>query len=726
MTIATIKDLRQGNFIQICKFSISGHVFKLLQSESELLMEMPTRLGKIVFRLVSFARKKWTPRITHPSADTAVLRTRSILGEYKVAVRLHSDDEVHVECTVEMVPENNIREYPLFPDVLILDTEGNSPLAFKEVTLMQKQLRTGACMVEFTDEIGSIFYLQDLSRLSDLAQDTQSSLADSVRVDWPEIGIRLNTGPEGSLKNGKPDTVSHFHLILDSGSVLGAGDTSCRYITYLEKVYKKLFRPKTSLANFFALAENCLTTLSTHHGCWQQVESISFLNAYLNDYGNPPESMVQLAVLSSLNDFGKRFSSKRASEISDQLIWGLPCFFNEKTGCLERWIPQKSLQLDGSEEQKKPRVMDSWYLHYPLMQLALLMENGLEDDGLREIFYRSLSFCIKVAKRFRYKWPVFYDLDTLKKLKSETSPGQGGEKDVGGLYAALTLKAFRLSGDERYLKEAENSCEPLVEMGTSLIYQSNNTALAAEAMLDLWDLKGERKYLELCKQCLENLLRNTGLWARRYGNSKEVPTFFSVFPLTDAPYSAIFEEQECLQIFHRILKKSYSRNRCIGIGLEMLLCEYIHYCVDRIPYYYPPNLPVDVLSKDPRTGYIDPLGWIPVEDIGDGWDPIGTVGQEVYGLGSIFQVATSLSLNLLVEGHFLLLDYPFVELERSNSVIRLAILGVAGYEFQFRHYGLGSSRYQVRFQDGAELIVGGRIRRHSAMSGQEMFSELIK
>jgi len=86
--------------------------------------------------------------------------------------------------------------------------------------------------------------------------------------------------------------------------------------------------------------------------------------------------------------------------------------------------------------------MDSWYLHHPLLNLSRLALKG--NKVAEKLFLDSLEFAIKVARHFKYHWPVFYKMDTLEMVKAETKPGEGGEKDVAGLYAHIMLQAWNL------------------------------------------------------------------------------------------------------------------------------------------------------------------------------------------------------------------------------------------------------------------------------------------
>ena len=82
--------------------------------------------------------------------------------------------------------------------------------------------------------------------------------------------------------------------------------------------------------------------------------------------------------------------------------------------------------------------MDSWYLYHSLLNLSRL---ALHEDGIaKKLFLDSLDYAVQVARKFKYQFPVFYDLDTMEVIKAESKEGHGGENDVAGQYAHLMMQ----------------------------------------------------------------------------------------------------------------------------------------------------------------------------------------------------------------------------------------------------------------------------------------------
>lgn len=164
-------------------------------------------------------------------------------------------------------------------------------------------------------------------------------------------------------------------------------------------------------------------------------------------------------------------------------------------------------------------------------------------------------------------------------------------------------------------------------MGLDIFYQANNTAFAAGALLELYRETNDKRLLELSYCCLAGIFKNIQLWDCNYGNGKEIPNFFAVFPLNDAPYTAAYEELEVYAALHHYL--IMAEGIVILPSLRILLPEFIKYVINRLPFYYPSLLPEDIIAKETKTGEVQNDLWIPLEDLHDGWENHGQVGQEV-------------------------------------------------------------------------------------------------
>jgi hypothetical protein len=93
-------------------------------------------------------------------------------------------------------------------------------------------------------------------------------------------------------------------------------------------------------------------------------------------------------------------------------------------------------------------------------------------------------------------------------------------------------------------------------------------------------------------------------------------------------------------------------------SLRLLMAEYIRFLVERAEYYYPTMLPKEMLSGEVKTGEVDPNLWIALEDLHDGWEKSGEVGQEVYGAGNAFGILPRHYMQVKGEPFMIYTDYP--------------------------------------------------------------------
>jgi hypothetical protein len=599
-----------------------------------------------------------------------VLFLSSIIGRYEVKVQFPSPDKPLLRCTTSLTPGAALT-IPFWPrDLMVLGKEGDAALPGGEVHVQQEGPRSGLLYASIKKpRTGAFLYQQNLTALSDYCEQTTTSVADSVGGSWPELGFALPPTKDKPLEAGKAYIISDAFLLCDTTAPADEFQAARQFIELLAGIYVHFPKPDTQYQPWLEIVDKTLNDLQYSPGCWTQVQGKPYLNAYVCDYSTPPEIMVQLAVLLPMMEYAS-WVQKDISMIS-YMNQGLPAFYDERICCIARWLPAAENKLNGQEEHKQPRVMDAWYLHHPLLNLSRMALAG--DKMAEKLFLDSMDYVIKVARHFKYQWPVFYNLDTLEVVKEETAPGKGGEKDVPGLYAHVMLQAFDITNEKRYLDEAKKAAKALQGTGFSLFYQANNTAFSAGAMLRLWKLTKNKLYLDLSYLCLANIFKHLWLWDCNYGYAKEYPTFFALFPLDGAPYTAVYEEQEGFAAFHDYLH--HASDVDILPAATLLMTEFIKYIIHKAVFYYPPMLPKEILTEQPKTGELDPELWIPVEDLYDGWKKPGEVGQEVYGAGLAFGIVPR--HYHAVPGHFMLfIDYPVKDFSiNKDNTVSFTIIG---------------------------------------------------
>lgn len=645
--------------------------FKIHLSEDSLwIIADNDKGGRVTFRAAYAPGGGMELNRINEKNGEVIVDLDSLTGKINVRVKISAAREPVIRYTVTLKPHSDLI-IPFWPRDIIIPGKGGKPEnTAGKIHVSQEGTRSGLVYFSMTrPKAGSVMYMQNLTALAAYNQQTETSAGGVVGGRWPELGFALPAAIDKPLKARKEVVISDAFVIF-SNEVPGDEPAMVnQYLDLLAKLYLHLPKPETKYHDWPEVLDKGLKDLHDSPGCWTQLGGNHYFNAYVSDYDTPPEIMVQLAVMLPLVDYAEWRGE--SLEMIDSVRRGLPAFYDEKLEVIRRWHPGAVDKLKGEEEHKKPDVMDSWYLHHPMLNLSRLALKG--EKIAEKLFMDSLGYTIKVAHHFNYQWPVFYDMKTLEIVKAETEPGKGGEKDVAGIYAHIMLQAYELCGDSKYLREAERAAKTLSGLGFELFYQANNTTFSAGALLRLYKITRKPVYLELSNLCLANVFRNVQLWDCNYGYGKNFPTFFAIFPLSNAPYTAVYEEVEVFAALHDYLK--HAEGEDILPSVSLLIAEYIRYLVYRAVYYYPPMLPKNMLSDEVKVGEIDPDLWIALEDMQDGWAKCGQVGQEVYGAGNAFGILPRHYIRLRDEDFMVFADYPFSGIRKGKNKVSFKLLG---------------------------------------------------
>lgn len=533
----------------------------------------------------------------------------------------------------------------------------------------QRGTAMGCLFFSLTEpQAGSCFYMQNLTALNPYCEQTETVPDGIVGQNWPGMGFTPPPTDEHPLKSG--EEVSLCDALLQISKEIPADNrrVARMFLDSTAEIYTHLDCPPIEYRDWPQLAAATARDLANSPKCWLEEHGYLYLHAYTaSEY---PDSMVQLTVLLGLNDYerwlGERFP------LSSRLREAVPNFFDPKLGMMRRYLA--TVGADKNADQA-----DSWYIYHPLLNLARLASDG--DSGARELFLKSLPYVINVARHFDYVWPVMFDITTLAVITQNRKPGEAGQTDVGGLYAYVMLQAFDLTKDRQYVDEAVKAIRALADLGFSLGYQFNNVAWGVVACLRLFKLVGDSFYLDQANVFLASFFHNVILWDCDLGPAKYYPTFMGVTCLHDGPYMAAYEEFEAFAAFHEALEVAGAD---LAPSARLLVTEYCRHALDRAWYFYPANLPAEILSKEVRNGHIDRTLALPLEDLYASRDAPGKVGQEIYGAGMAF--------TLVVRSHHhdkrlpftLYCDYPMREMKHEKNRVTFRTWGEPGQRCRCR------------------------------------------
>jgi hypothetical protein len=342
--------------------------------------------------------------------------------------------------------------------------------------------------------------------------------------------------------------------------------------------------------------------------------------------GQYPDSMVQIALVSAIEAYAR--ARGQSEPLAAALRPGIERFYDPEVGALRRYLPSVG-------EEKDYHAVDSWYLYHPMMHLARLAALG--DDGARGLLLKIADYGVRAARHFSYAWPVFYDIRDFSVIRQQEDDDRPGETDTGGLYAYAMLQLHELTGEPRYLAEARAALEAADGHGLELMYQANLTAWGAAACLRLWRISGERAWLDRAHYWLANLLVHCRLVESRAGFAVHYPTVMAVPCMYNSTYAAPFEDLDCFEAF----------GECLVLGGEDLdpaaaglLRAFRRHALERGGFFYPDQLPAEIIARAQESGEIHRALSFPLEDLYPNGEAPGRIGQEIYGCGLALAYAT--------------------------------------------------------------------------------------
>jgi hypothetical protein len=601
-----------------------------------------------------FKARRLRPR----KGEAARVRLTSAIGEHLVIFSASTEELPLLRVTTVLTPAENLlvthlpRDlYPLGPNDDPLDACGN-------VEAAQRGLNAGMLYWRLDGKTpGSLLYMQNLTALNDYYNATKTKPDGAVGGEWPELGYLPPTPPQSGvppvnpLPKGKSVTLSDAMIVFHRDAPTNEAHSARLFLQMLGSAYRLLDKPASEFRDWPGRAERTLHDLGHARDATIRHYGHTYVHPYTaSEY---PDSMVQVALLSAIHEYG-RWQSK-AVPLERKLAAGLNRFYDKKLGSIRRYLPNVGKDKDAD-------AVDSWYLYHPLLGLGRLALDG--DSQARRLFEDSIGFAIKAAHHFEYRWPIQYkvtDFSVITQARGDTTLGQ---TDVGGLYAYVMLVAFELTGEARFLSEARSAIDAARGMRFELNYQANLTAWGAAACMRLWRITNEESYLDQSYVYIASFFHNAAIWESDIGPARHYRTFLAVTALHDAPYMALYECFDSFAAFEHYLKDG---GPDLDPAVRLLVTDYCRFALDRAWYYYPDALPKDLLCQKPRNGHIDPELSFPLEDLYVGGDIAGQVGQEIYGAGAAFVYASRCFHHVDGAPFMLFCDHFLMASERTSD-----------------------------------------------------------
>ncbi len=516
----------------------------------------------------------------------------------------------------------------------------------------------------------TVFYFQDFSVSNAYFQWIHASPKNTVGHSAGDFGYLLPTST-ANLKKGNQYTLSSAFLVLRPGMPSSENELARDFLEALAGIYPHIEKPPLIPHDWKNLAEHTLQDLNTPK-CLVSLNGQEFLRSYVDiPRLGSAEMITQLDVLRGMYTLEK--STGISSPLKSQIEGNLLSFYNTEHEQIVNDYPNEGISRG-----------DSWYTVELAIGLSQLAQMGSSVASM--LLFQSVPAIIQFARTVSYDFPVFFSYGTYQKIS-------GSEPDVAGGYAYLMLNCYNLKPDSLYLQEAEKAIAHVIGKGFQLSYELQMTGATAAACARLYQLTGKSRYLELSRLPLANIFLHTWLWECNYGAAAHYSTFFGLNPMPGANVITMKEQYETWQYLREYVSILRSE---LQPDVANLLQGFIRYTPQVLFYTLPPNLPSEALwTKTAAYGSTnDNSLTIPYEDLRDGWQKSGQIGQEIYGAGGVLCLAAALKSRVKEEktgsipGSFILLrNYPNPFSSTTTLFVKnLALSKWASKKFQLTIY----------------------------------------
>jgi hypothetical protein len=520
-----------------------------------------------------------------------------------------------------------------------------------------------------SQDLGStLLYWLDLSELNPFMQAAHYTPSATPSRRGQTLGHNLSVTDLRALPTGQPVPVYDSYVFLAPGEPDGEVAMFRRYLDQVGSIYDLIAVPEDPLPDWADLGRRTLADLEDPD-TWLELDDQRYWRAYVGDTRQSAELITQLDVGLGAVRYAARYG--QSADLAAEITRGLPSFYNSRFQMVQNSGP---LVVTGDQGRG-----DTWYEMGHALKLAEWGLMGNETAG--RLALDSAEAWMDYAHAADYDFHLFYsfpDPDAPEKAWK----GTGREPDCAGGYAYYMLLLHELTastssaqgGETNYLDEAKAAIEHLRGHGFSLAYETHITAQAAAAAARLWQITGNEAYLELSYGPVANLVRLSRLYEVDHGPAADARTFFGLMPTQRAAVVTPKEQYEAWIYLNEYLRRVHGQ---VDPSVEKLVAEFCKHTLLTLPYALPPLLPEGVATEHPaayESVNVNRLDlYIPLEDMGSGWDVWGAIGQEVYGAGMAPTLA-ALAYVEITPGMVVYSGYPLIEVE--GTVVTLA--GVPG------------------------------------------------
>ncbi|GAC1513965.1 MAG: hypothetical protein NVS2B16_19910 [Chloroflexota bacterium] len=493
------------------------------------------------------------------------------------------------------------------------------PIAGSSVLLSSRSLRS------------TILYLEDFTSLGSFFDRSQTGVSQGT-FDYPRAGGKgslvgavgngsfgypVSAGSINGLQRGKSTRVLDTYIYMRPTAAKGEQSSVDAYLQSLGTIFQILPKPSIPTADWGSLAAKVAGNLADPANL-VTIRGKQYLRSYVSDSRTAPEFITQVGVLAGIQAYEARYHTT------------VPLAATLESGLTDFYDPQFHTIMNGLGHDPAARG-ESWY--FVTNMISLLQLATLGSPVAKSLLFQSSDAVMALAHVNGYEFPQDF------RYSDFNGKGTGLQPDVAGGYAWLMLGLFDLTHDQRYVDEAKVSLSHVSGKGFSLAYETHMSAYAAAAAQRLYTMTGDQRFHDEALLSLANVFHATRLWDCTYGHCRTgsgYHTYFGLNPLPWSDYTAMLEQYEAWLALLDYVR--YSEKEPAWI--TGLVRGFVHYTPLSMQYTLPPLLPAGTASKAAGEYAFVPrnnLAWyIPLEDLREGEQTSGIIGQEIYGAGGPF------------------------------------------------------------------------------------------
>jgi hypothetical protein len=458
-----------------------------------------------------------------------------------------------------------------------------------------------------------------------------------------------------TLTAGSILVVSNSFLSLDPGSpsIYSTIDYSKRFLEGLSSIYPFIEKPPTQYLDWPSIVENSVRDLENQNVLLQQQGKSGGLHPYAVD---------------PYSEYAARFGTENSLtfvENAQNIISG-------------QYNPSFHYRYGTSGIFGSGGIVEPVHFLFPYCEWATYADE-FNSDSVKTMFLNTENIITDLGRGLDdYLFTFHTNVTNCAPVNDGTYQYEGV-----GEYIYIVLYYYKFTENDAYLIEAERAADALMHMGFEYSYEYFATPIAAEALLNLYDITGNENYLEASYIPLAGIMRNAWLFNPDFVSGIHDYENRTIFLLNSArpnlSYANGWEEQALMEYLYRYLSEGHDVLMPDAVQLTSELLRYKGTSSqDALAPLQPDKSNIFVGVPREWSLPVNNDWFIPLEGFGilKYNELLGAISQPPYCSGMLPEAAL-LQFHPLWENTFLYSDTP-INIENDGDSFVFEVLAVTG------------------------------------------------